>query len=344
MCSPATTRHAQAIRQRLMQGVVTARQLADTLEVSQPTISRVLASMQEHVVRMGAARSIQYALLDERRSGLQTAVYRVGTDGRLRTLGQLLPVWPEGFVMQQTDGRSLHSEELLWWLLDGLPQGYLGRAFAQRFAQAHPDLGLPPRLSHWSDSHGLLALLHAVDQPAEQPWIPLIALFDHEEVGSATTTGAAGPILEDVLVRIAAVAGFGVDATRAMYARSSCISADCGHAVHPNYASRHDPQVRPLVNEGPLLKINANQRYATDATGAAIWTQACDRAGVPTQPFVSNNDVPCGSTIGPITATRLGITTVDVGIGLLSMHSAREMCGAEDPHYLARAIEAFWEC
>jgi len=100
--------------------------------------------------------------------------------------------------------------------------------------------------------------------------------------------------------------------------------------------------VRPLINHGPLLKINARQRYATDAVGGAIWKRACRAAGVPTQDFVSNNSVPCGTTIGPITASRLGITTVDVGIALLSMHSAREMCGVEDGPYLARALHAYW--
>lgn len=170
----------------------------------------------------------------------------------------------------------------------------------------------------------------------------VFAAFDHEEVGSDTATGAGGPLLQDVLERISAGYGLNLDETRAMFARSSCISADCGHVVHPNYPGVHDPMNRPLPNRGPLLKINANQRYATDAVGAAIWLRACAAAGVPTQSFVSNNAVPCGSTIGPITATRLGITTVDVGAGLLSMHSARELCGVDDPEYLSRALRAYW--
>lgn len=195
------------------------------------------------------------------------------------------------------------------------------------------------RLDNLLSTH---AALTAIESAGIGDDVVVWCAFDHEEVGSATSSGAAGPLLEDLLTRIASVAGFGVDDTRAMFARSSCISADSGHAVHPNYPGHHDPVVRPLPNRGPLLKLNASQRYASDAVGSAIWQAACDRAGVPTQPFVSNNSMPCGSTIGPITATRLGITTVDVGAPILSMHSAREMCGVEDPYHLARAVEAYW--
>ena len=165
---------------------------------------------------------------------------------------------------------------------------------------------------------------------------------DHEEVGSATRSGAAGPFLQSVLGRLARVMGFEGDAREALLARSLCVSADAGHAVHPQYPQLHDPVVRPRLNHGPLLKINASQRYATDAVGAAAWERACAAAGVPHQEFVSNNAVPCGSTIGPITATRLGITTVDVGQPLLSMHSQREMCGVQDGPWLAQALLAYW--
>ncbi|HEX8511337.1 MAG TPA: M18 family aminopeptidase, partial [Propionibacteriaceae bacterium] len=103
-----------------------------------------------------------------------------------------------------------------------------------------------------------------------------------------------------------------------------------------------DPANQPLLNQGPLLKLNANQRYATDARGAALWRRVCEQAGVSTQEFVSNNSLPCGSTIGPLTATRLGILTVDVGIPLLSMHSARELAGVADPYALALAMAAFF--
>ena len=175
------------------------------------------------------------------------------------------------------------------------------------------------------------------------PDIAAMAAFDHEEIGSATRTGAAGPILEETLRRIALSLGFDGDAFYQLMARSSCISADAGHAVHPNYTHLHDPQNRPLLNEGPLLKLNANHRYASEATGSALWYRACERADVPTQEFVSNNAVSCGSTIGPLTATRLGLTTVDVGIPLLSMHSAREMCGTADVRYLALALAASGE-
>jgi aspartyl aminopeptidase len=171
----------------------------------------------------------------------------------------------------------------------------------------------------------------------------LIVLNDHEEVGSSSTSGAGGPFLETVLGRMVAARGGSSDDLHRALAASACVSADNAHAVHPNYPERHEPGHRPMVNAGPAIKVNSNQRYATSATTAAAFQRACERAGVPWQVFVSRNNMPCGSTIGPITATRLGIATVDVGVPQLSMHSARELCGADDPTHLARALTAFLE-
>ena len=199
------------------------------------------------------------------------------------------------------------------------------------------------RLDNLSSVHaGLAALVRGVGAVEAGRHIAVLAAFDHEEIGSRTRSGAAGPFLEDVLVRIAEGLGRSPAEHRRSLAASVCLSADAGHLVHPNYAGHHDPGNRPVPGGGPLLKINADQHYATDAVGAAIWAEACERAGVAYQEFVSHNRVPCGSTIGPITAARLGIRTIDVGIGLLSMHSARELCHVADVAALGAVAEAFY--
>ena len=194
-----------------------------------------------------------------------------------------------------------------------------------------------PRLDNLSSVHAGLHALIAAAATEGLDVVPVLVGFDHEEVGSETATGAAGPLLETVLTRIAG----GFDARDAAFAVSRMLSVDVAHAVHPNYLELHDPGHRALPNRGPVLKVNANQRYATDAPGAAAWHRACRDAGVPTQVFVGRNTVPCGTTVGPINATRLGIRTVDVGIPVLSMHSARELCGVADPGMLAQAATAF---
>ncbi|MCU1597534.1 MAG: aspartyl aminopeptidase [Actinomycetota bacterium] len=195
------------------------------------------------------------------------------------------------------------------------------------------------RLDNLSSVHASLQAM--LDLTSDLSEIAVFAAFDHEELGSETRSGASGPILSDILTRIGAGLGASESQRLQAYASSWCLSSDAGHSVHPNYAERHDPANRPIAGGGPMLKINANQRYATDALGAAEWARACQRAGVEYQEFVSSNAVPCGSTIGPLTATRLGIRTVDVGLALLSMHSARELAGASDPENLSRAITGF---
>ncbi|WP_338751908.1 M18 family aminopeptidase [Janibacter alittae] len=198
------------------------------------------------------------------------------------------------------------------------------------------------RLDDLASVHAGTVALTEVGDDLATDHIPMLAVFDHEEVGSATRSGAAGPFLQDVLERVGlALGGDRADRMRAL-ASSWCVSSDVGHSVHPNFPEKHDPHVRPLLGSGPILKLNANQRYASDGTGSAAWHGWCDAAGVTSQDFVSNNTVPCGSTIGPITATRLGIRTVDVGIPILSMHSARELAGTSDLLDLTRVARTFF--
>ncbi len=171
--------------------------------------------------------------------------------------------------------------------------------------------------------------------------VAAIALFDHEEIGSESTTGAAGPLLATVVERLVVARGGSRDDLLRALAASVVVSADMAHAVHPNYPERHEPSHRPLPNHGPVIKVNANQRYATDASTQAVFVRACEQAGVPWQVYSHRSNLACGSTIGPITAARLGMPVVDVGCAQLSMHSAREMAGSHDPALLVAALEAF---
>ncbi len=198
------------------------------------------------------------------------------------------------------------------------------------------------RLDNLLSVHAGFTACRSVD-PDGLEAIAVFAGFDHEEIGSNSRSGACGPFLADITERIAE--SLFPDSTRSDYlallAGSVCLSSDAGHAAHPNYPERHDPHVRPRLGGGPMLKLNAQQRYATDAVGTAVWSAACAAAGVESQDFVSNNAMPCGSTIGPLTATRLGMTTVDVGPALYSMHSAREMCAISDVAALNAVARAF---
>ncbi|WSQ10533.1 M18 family aminopeptidase [Streptomyces sp. NBC_01231] len=224
------------------------------------------------------------------------------------------------------------------------PPSYLGR---------DNELVAGPRMDNLLSVHAGVTALAALaggsgDGPAsarqgDGPYIPVLAAFDHEETGSQSDTGADGPLLGGVLERSVFARGGSYEDRARAFAGTVCLSSDTGHAVHPNYAERHDPTHHPRVNGGPILKVNVNNRYATDGSGRAVFAAACEKAGVPFQSFVSNNSMPCGTTIGPITAARHGIHTVDIGVAILSMHSARELCGADDPYLLANALVAFLE-
>ncbi len=168
----------------------------------------------------------------------------------------------------------------------------------------------------------------------------LIVCNDHEEVGSVSAVGADGPFLESVLERIIA-AQDGDDLSRILDG-SLMISCDNAHAAHPNFADKHDGTHMPELNGGRVIKVNVKQRYATNSLSASLFRQLCADADVPVQTFVSRSDLGCGSTIGPITSSRLGVPTLDVGIPQLAMHSCREVTGAEDPIRLTKVLQGFF--
>jgi aspartyl aminopeptidase len=185
---------------------------------------------------------------------------------------------------------------------------------------------------------GLKALL-AVEQPEATC---LLALFDHEEVGSGSAVGAGGSFIEDVLARINAAAQLDEEAKRCSFANSFFISADMAHAWHPNFPAAYEPQHRVMVNGGPVIKTNANQRYSTGADTAARFMALCEAADVPVQQYAHRTDLGCGSTIGPIIAARLGMASIDVGSPMWAMHSLRESAGVLDHGYMIAALtEAF---
>jgi aspartyl aminopeptidase len=160
---------------------------------------------------------------------------------------------------------------------------------------------------------------------------------DHEEVGSVSAAGAAGPMLEAVLARLLPDR----EMRERALARSLLVSADNAHGVHPNFADKHDANHGPLLNAGPVLKLNANQRYATSGETGAIFRWLCDAEGVPLQAFAVRSDMACGSTIGPLTAAAIGVRALDVGVPTFAMHSPRELAGASDLHGLARVMARF---
>ncbi|MEK9655242.1 MAG: M18 family aminopeptidase [Halieaceae bacterium] len=180
---------------------------------------------------------------------------------------------------------------------------------------------------------GMKALINADDCE----WSALVAT-DHEEVGSASTIGAQGPMLMDALTGIAPDAV----ANQQLRSRSWLLSVDNAHAVHPNYVDRHDDQHMPKLGSGPVIKVNRNQRYATDSEGAARLRLVAERAGVSVQSFVMRSDLACGSTIGPITAAETGIATTDIGVPTLGMHSVRELACVADIPQVISLIEAFY--
>ena len=211
-------------------------------------------------------------------------------------------------------------------------------------AGARGELLFAPRLDNLASCHAAVSALVGARAAAPLPaWTNGIVLYDHEEVGSRSAQGAAGTFLADGLGRIvASVKGGAKQGLARAAARSLLISADMAHAVHPNYADKHEPGHRPWLGGGPVLKVNAGQAYAGDAPGLGFVTSLARGCGFEPQHFVTRSDLACGSTIGPITAAQVGIRTVDLGNPMLSMHSCRELAAADDVAPLLALLGAFF--
>ncbi len=178
---------------------------------------------------------------------------------------------------------------------------------------------------------GMRAIIESENSPA------LLVCNDHEEVGSASSCGAQGPMLEQCLQRIIP----DNEQRIRIVNRSMMISIDNAHGIHPNYSEMHDSNHGPIINAGPVIKVNSNQRYATNSETSSVFKHACDLAGAPVQEFVTRSDLGCGSTIGPITATEIGVKTIDIGLPTFAMHSIRELAGTKDTAHLLKALKVF---
>jgi aspartyl aminopeptidase len=198
----------------------------------------------------------------------------------------------------------------------------------------HDDFIASARLDNLLSCYtGLMAMLN--DDGKQNT---LLVCTDHEEVGSMSAAGAQGSFLKSVLERLCE----SDENMSRMIANSVMISADNAHGIHPNYADKHDENHGPILNDGPVLKVNANQRYASNSQTGALFRHLCELADVPVQSFVVRSDMACGSTIGPITASGLGVKTVDVGVPTFAMHSIRELAGRWDAYYLYRVLKQFF--
>ena len=205
------------------------------------------------------------------------------------------------------------------------------------FWGAHREFIADSQLDNLASCHAGISALLSAGQPDATT---MCALFDHEEVGSGSAVGAEGSFVSDVAARIAASLGLDEEGRHRAYACSFFISADMAHAWHPNFPAAYEPQHHVLVNSGPVIKTNANQRYATSADSAARFVLLCEQAGVPCQQYAHRTDLGCGSTIGPIVAAKLGMASVDVGAPMWAMHSLRESAGVLDHGYMIAALGA----
>ncbi len=211
-------------------------------------------------------------------------------------------------------------------------------AQAAEIGGALGDLLFSARLDNLVSCHSaLLALARSHNSPYAQ----IVALYDHEEIGSLSESGAETRLTEALLSQIAARYEVGSTYYEKLLRQSVFLSADMAHGVHPNFADRHDAENRPRLGGGVTLKINQNRRYATSGATHALFTDICHRHQIDQQIYTHRNDLPCGSTIGPTMSARLGVPTLDVGVAMLGMHSARETCALADVETYTRFMKFF---
>ncbi|WP_010178233.1 M18 family aminopeptidase [Aquimarina agarilytica] len=227
------------------------------------------------------------------------------------------------------------SETILSWDL------FLFDAEKSNFGGVNNEFIYAPRLDNLASVHASFEALKQSKITSDK--VQMAVYFQHEEIGSESQNGASSNFLETILKRIHAFVSSNEEDYFKSIAKSFFISADMAHAVHPSYSSKHDSNHKPYIDGGPVIKSNANMRYATDAFSVAKFKQWCKKANVPFQDFCSRNDIGCGSTIGPMTAAKIGIPTIDVGNPMLSMHSIREMCGVKDHELIIKVFAEFYK-
>jgi aspartyl aminopeptidase len=196
------------------------------------------------------------------------------------------------------------------------------------------------QLDNLASCHAAINALIAIDKPNATS---ICAFFDHEEVGSESATGAGGSFISDTIQRICTFYKINEEDRLRSFANSFFISADMAHAYHPNHPTAYEPEHHAIVNQGPVIKTNANQRYSTNADTAARFIQLCEQAKVPYQQYSHRTDLGCGSTIGPTIAAQLGMATVDVGNPMWAMHSIRESAGVIDHHYMIEVLKQHFQ-
>ncbi len=252
-------------------------------------------------------------------------------------------------LLQLADAEKFNFDEfLLQYLQNELKNAEIGSVLSHELmlydTQAPALVGLRKQFLSAARLDNLLscymalkALIHSNDDQSG-----MLVCSDHEEVGSVSASGAEGPFLKSVVQRVIAAETDKLDAVGRAIQHSVLLSVDNAHGVHPNFVAKHDDAHLPLLNAGPVIKINASQRYASNSQSVALIKAICNRLNISHQSFVMRSDMACGSTIGPITAAALGITTVDIGVASFAMHSIRESAGIDDVQSVTSVIESFF--